>query len=369
MDSATSIRRASSSCNFTRLSNPNARCSRLRFHMERERRSLFKSLKCVYSSDSTPISSVSCSAVSEIPSGTSEITSYKLRRLVSEFKSLSEPIDRVKRLLHYAALLPRFDESARIPLNRVMACTVQVWLDSSVDEDGRMRFSAYSDSEITKGFCSCLIWILDGAFPDEVLKLKTEDLEDLNVGLPGRARSRVNTWHNVLIGMQERTKAIVAEREGKLQVGVYRMSNEFVGCSLADAAASPGYMNILEAVSILLTFYESLCSVLKVRHYLPTNFVSAHEVGRFNSKTPLEKPVADIRWEPILYMRHFEVSNKNITRKASQSDRSSAMRDGDPTSNLSKAFHPKCYDAALYWLLLCICHLDLELLPGTIQEG
>lgn len=36
---------------------------------------------------------------------------------------------------------------------------------------------------------------------------------------------------------------------GHMQVGVYRMSNERIGCSLADAAATPSYMNYLEAAS------------------------------------------------------------------------------------------------------------------------
>lgn len=35
----------------------------------------------------------------------------------------------------------------------------------------------------------------------------------------------------------------------ELQVGVYRMSNERIGCSLADAAATPDYMNYLESAS------------------------------------------------------------------------------------------------------------------------
>ncbi|OWM90542.1 hypothetical protein CDL15_Pgr014845 [Punica granatum] len=85
-----------------------------------------------------------------------------------------------------------------------------------MDKDGKMRFGADSDSEITRGFCSCLVWMLDGAAPEEVLELKTEDLASLNVGLPrGGERSRVNTWHNVLISMQKRTKMLMAERDGK----------------------------------------------------------------------------------------------------------------------------------------------------------
>lgn len=66
-----------------------------------------------------------------------------------------------------------------------------------------MRFLADSDSEITRGFCYCLVSILDGAAPEEVLAMKTDDLEALNVGLPGVQRSRVNT------------RALIAERRGK----------------------------------------------------------------------------------------------------------------------------------------------------------
>lgn len=35
-----------------------------------------------------------------------------------------------------------------------------------------------------------------------------------------------------------------------LQVGVYRMSDERIGCSLADAAASPAYMDYLAMASL-----------------------------------------------------------------------------------------------------------------------
>ncbi|XP_042503251.1 quinolinate synthase, chloroplastic-like [Macadamia integrifolia] len=235
MDSATLGMIASSSC-FSIIPNHKSSPFRTYRHLQDKisfRRSLRLKVKCVHtpnpisssSSSSSPLkfdantqnpsSSVSCSAVTEASLGTSELAVHKLQRLVSEFQSLPEPIDRVKRLLHYATLLPLFHESRRLPTNRVMGCTAQVWLDASLDECGRMRFSADSDSEITKGFCSCLIWVLDGAFPEEVLGMKTEDLAALNVGLPGRAHSRVNTWHNVLISMQKRTKALVAEREGK----------------------------------------------------------------------------------------------------------------------------------------------------------
>lgn len=84
-------------------------------------------------------------------------------------------------------------------------------MEVEIDALGRIRFGADSDSEITKGFCSCLIYLLDGASPDEVLMVKAEDLTDMNVGLP--VRSRVNSWHNVLVGMQGRTRSLIMESE------------------------------------------------------------------------------------------------------------------------------------------------------------
>ncbi|XP_059644280.1 quinolinate synthase, chloroplastic [Cornus florida] len=229
MDSATVAMRASSSSFFTKSPNPNPNPnlipSRLNF-------TFLKALKCVQTpnyklssssnpspslkpTSKNPSSSFPCWAVTSSPSRTTDLAECKLQRLVAEFQSLSEPVDRVKRLLHYASLLPPFDESLRVMENRVMGCTAQVWLAAKMDGDGKVRFAADSDSEITKGFCSCLVWLLDGAAPEEVLGLKTEDLAALNVGLHGRGKSRVNTWHNVLVSMQKRTKALVAERDGK----------------------------------------------------------------------------------------------------------------------------------------------------------
>ncbi|KAI3467608.1 hypothetical protein Pfo_024271 [Paulownia fortunei] len=156
--------------------------------------------------------SLSCLTINGPPMVQSSSVSERIQVMDFEFKSLPEPIDRVKRLLHCATLLPPFDESSRIQENRVMGCTTQVWLEVKMDQNGVLRFRMDSDSEITKGFCSCLIWLLDGAEADEVLSVKTEDLVEMNVGLPSRGNSRVNTWHNVLISMQKRTKDLVKER-------------------------------------------------------------------------------------------------------------------------------------------------------------
>ncbi|CAN1136411.1 Quinolinate synthase, chloroplastic [Linum perenne] len=175
-----------------------------------------KSIKCIQSPSRDSKLHASPSGIIFSSSPTSELVSDKLQLLISEFGSVTDSADRIKRLMGYAAMLPPFPDSSRVGSNRVMGCTAQVWLEAVMDDSGKMKFFADSDSEITRGFCGCLMWLLDGAAPEEVLNVKTEDLATLNVGFPGAQRSRVNTWHNVLVSMQKRTKKLLAEIEGKL---------------------------------------------------------------------------------------------------------------------------------------------------------
>lgn len=199
---------------------------KFKFHQQNERNPVSKSIQCVHNRDFSPHPSSSeasirnpcalgsCLAAAAAPAKASEqLVADKAKRLVLEFKSLSEPIDRVKRLLHYAANLPPCKESAREAESRVPGCATQVWVEAELDELGRMRFRADSDSEISKGFCSCLIWMLDGGEPAEVLAIRPQDLEDVNVGVYGKANSRVNTWHNVLLAMQRKTRALLTALE------------------------------------------------------------------------------------------------------------------------------------------------------------
>ncbi|KAK7312037.1 hypothetical protein RJT34_10588 [Clitoria ternatea] len=131
----------------------------------------------------------------------------KLNCLASEFTSLSEPIERVKRLLHYASLLAPLEEWERVEANRVGGCATEVWVVAEMDEKGRMRFRADSDSEISKGLCWCLVWIFDGAEPQEVLMVHRDHLPHINI-INGLNHSRLNTWHNVFFTMQKATQQI-----------------------------------------------------------------------------------------------------------------------------------------------------------------
>ncbi|XP_052204289.1 sufE-like protein 2, chloroplastic isoform X2 [Diospyros lotus] len=168
--------------------------------------------------------------------------SGRLHHLVSEFKALPEPIDRVKRLLRYAEALPRLDESGRVEVNRVPGCAAQVWVEARMDSNGLMRFRADSDSEISKGFCSCLIWVLDGAPPEAVAAVAAEDLAEVHVGLSGRTPSRVNTWQNVLVSMQKRTRLLVEQR--RTAVAIDEIASEGIHGKTQERFCTPGVVQL-----------------------------------------------------------------------------------------------------------------------------
>lgn len=169
-------------------------------------------VRCAHSHAPPPPSPFPRAASDEVV-GEGVVPSHlRLRRLADEFRALPDA-DRARRLLAYAAALPRLPEADRVSANRVMGCVAQVWLAGGCDGAGRMRFAADSDSELSRGYCACLVSAFDGARPEEVLDVDPADLAPLRVA--AGVRSRTSTWHNVLVGMQKRARAAIVTREGR----------------------------------------------------------------------------------------------------------------------------------------------------------
>uniref|UniRef100_A0A0E0J959 Quinolinate synthase, chloroplastic n=1 Tax=Oryza nivara TaxID=4536 RepID=A0A0E0J959_ORYNI len=169
-------------------------------------------VRCAHSPSPHPLRPSAATADEEV----SLPPSLRVSRLAEEFRVSPDAADRARRLLARAAALPRLGEADRVAANRVMGCVAQVWLVGRCDGAGRMRFAADSDSELSRGYCACLVSALDGARPEEVLDVDPADLAPLGGAAAGTgARSRASTWHNVLIGMQKRARAAIAAREGR----------------------------------------------------------------------------------------------------------------------------------------------------------
>jgi cysteine desulfuration protein SufE len=68
--------------------------------------------------------------------------------------------------------LPPLPEASRNPEHLIKGCQSQVWLDA-IEEDGKIRYLADSDSQITKGIIALFIRVFDNEPPDQIL---TDDM-------------------------------------------------------------------------------------------------------------------------------------------------------------------------------------------------
>lgn len=136
----------------------------------------------------------------------------KLHQLVEDVSSADEGRARVQRVLGYAKKIPRLPADAKVPENRVMGCTSQVWLTVELSNDGRVYFGVDSDSEVTRGLCSILLEGLNGATAEDLLTVPVSALKGLKVGM--ETQSRANTWSNVLLTLQKRTSMLIAKKAG-----------------------------------------------------------------------------------------------------------------------------------------------------------
>lgn len=92
----------------------------------------------------------------------------KQAELLEELALFQEWTERYEYVIGLGRKLPPMAEASKVPANLIQGCQSQVWLDAAL-EDGKVRFTADSDSVITKGMVALFVRILDREAPDDIL--------------------------------------------------------------------------------------------------------------------------------------------------------------------------------------------------------
>jgi cysteine desulfuration protein SufE len=89
--------------------------------------------------------------------------------IINEFSLLDGDMEMtVFYVMELGQKLPPFHEADRTEDNVVKGCQSKVWLTAKL-EDGKVLFSADSNTAITKGLVSLLVRIFSGQTPEEIL--------------------------------------------------------------------------------------------------------------------------------------------------------------------------------------------------------
>lgn len=93
----------------------------------------------------------------------------KQDEIIDELSGLDDWMDRYAYIIDLGNSLPPIDVKLKTPSRLIEGCQSRVWLDATLDEDGKVNFTADSDAIIVKGIISMLIDVLSGHTPQEIL--------------------------------------------------------------------------------------------------------------------------------------------------------------------------------------------------------
>ena len=92
----------------------------------------------------------------------------KQNELIDELDLFQDWTERYEYVIGLGKKLAPMADSARNPDHLIKGCQSQVWLDAH-QEDGKIRYTADSDSLITKGMIALFVRVLDNEKPDDIL--------------------------------------------------------------------------------------------------------------------------------------------------------------------------------------------------------
>ena len=92
----------------------------------------------------------------------------KQEQLIEELALFQDWTERYEYVIGLGKKLAPMEAAAKDADHLIKGCQSQVWLDAHA-EDGKVRYTADSDSLITKGMIALFVRVLDGETPDAVL--------------------------------------------------------------------------------------------------------------------------------------------------------------------------------------------------------
>ncbi len=92
----------------------------------------------------------------------------KQRNFIEDLAIFPDWSERYEYIISLGKSLTPMGESSKIDDNLIKGCQALVWLDGKY-EDGKVIYSADSNSQITKGLAAVFVRILSGESPEEIL--------------------------------------------------------------------------------------------------------------------------------------------------------------------------------------------------------
>lgn len=99
-----------------------------------------------------------------------------IERIEQTFQLLDSWEDRYSYITELGNKLPELGEEAKRSENLVQGCMSQVWVDAHLDNEGRVRYVANSDTAVVRGIVAIILAAFDGKRPEEANSFDADEL-------------------------------------------------------------------------------------------------------------------------------------------------------------------------------------------------
>lgn len=121
-----------------------------------------------------------------------------LADLADTFEVLGDWEQRYRFLIDMGRELDPLPDADHIDANKVRGCASQVWITTSREADGTLRFHADSDAHIVKGLIAVLLKLYSGRTPEEIVAFDAHAAM-ATLGLPEALSSQRANGLNAMI--------------------------------------------------------------------------------------------------------------------------------------------------------------------------
>ena len=121
-----------------------------------------------------------------------------LADLADTFDVLGDWEQRYRYLIDLGRELEPLPDADHIDAHKVRGCASQVWITTTREADGTLRFRADSDAHIVKGLIAVLLKLYSGRTPDEIVGFDA-DAAMAKLGLPEALSSQRANGLNAMI--------------------------------------------------------------------------------------------------------------------------------------------------------------------------
>ena len=118
--------------------------------------------------------------------------------LADTFEVLGDWEERYRFLIDLGRELEPLPEADHTEANKVRGCASQVWITTSREADGTLRFHADSDAHIVKGLIAVLLKLYSGRMPQEITAFDAHGAM-ARLGLPEALSSQRANGLNAMI--------------------------------------------------------------------------------------------------------------------------------------------------------------------------